>query len=395
MVKLYEPSGGILDICSATLLAPRQMHSAGHCFRGDRLDSEGRLIPKSEVVCPNGFRTKIQKVTLASNYNEKKARQDDIERRFDSALVHLESAVDLPGIKFLKEKDSVVSLMERAAECAVFGYGGNARSGPDSEKLKGTKVDPATIEILSSGLLYVKGIGGWNSGLVQEGDSGGSLSCRDSNGVWNHLANISAMDFSYRSLLAPLFLSAELVAGLPQKETELARENEVAASLAFHRAEVTAQFRSIEAVLSRVDPSRAHFLREGISKSLSTKKEAEEWMKRVKEERGAVLAKSLGKVMRVLPFTRVQLDLADFELESPEFLAEFRSEKNPFSIADQSVNHFLLEKIDGTEAVGRLQIFGSSEYFAYEGCRHNIVCTPGIFRNVRVPVDRLDLSPLR
>jgi hypothetical protein len=158
--------------------------------------------------------------------------------------------------------------------------------------------------------------------------------------------------------------------------------------------EAESELRSIERILARIDQGALDRLNGGVA-GFSTLVEGERLLGEIKKQKLLILRSSVGKAVRVLPFSRVRLDLASFSLASEGRKTDFTEEKNPFSIGDQLFNRFTFEKIEGDEALGTLQIIGDSEFFAFTGCRHNVICVPGTFRNVAVPLERLDPSTLR
>lgn len=393
MIQFFGPNGELEETCSATLISSHHLHSAGHCFYEKGFESGGAKTAHA-VVCPNGERAKIELTRFGNRFSEIAARQKDEMRRFDSVLLRVDHAVSLPAMPVLLEKKAVLSLLQGGPECALFGYGGLAPSDPAYGKLKGTRVNPTAIEVKPSGMIHLHGIGGWNSGLVEGGDSGGSLACRASGkGTWVHLANISARNYDHGSYLAPLFLSPELFEGMPEKSSLDSSEGEKKARLIFIRREAESGISSVARILSRLDPDKLASLRAALE--FSSARDGNALLKKIELVRSELISQSIGKKLRLLTFTLVQLDLSSFELDGAEMLGEFRAEKNPFSMGDQAVSQFELEKIEGGFATGKLQIFGNSDYFSYAGCKQNVICVPGTFRNVRVPLSGLDLSVLR
>jgi hypothetical protein len=395
MIRFYDAHGDLAEICSATLMAPKFLHSAGHCFHGNGFDKSGKSSLRNEVSCPNGEKRSVARVKRAAAYSEEEARKDDEMRRFDSAIVELTSEIHLPTMPYISERKAVERLLASSPGCALLGYGGVEHTSREFGKLKGTLVDPKTLSIRESGLVYLMGIGGWNSGSVEGGDSGGSLACLAPGSFrWIHIANISAKDYNYGSLLAPLFLSPELLSGMDQTPALGAEAGLSKARLGFLHRESQAELMAIERLLERTAPERLRELRRSLD-GLASERDGESLLSLLQSEKMRAINGAVGKTLRVLPFTRVELDHSSIALDEASQIRNFMPEKNPYSLADQSVNHFTMERIEGRFAVGKLRLFGSSDYFSYLGCKHNVICVPGIFDNVKVPLERLDPSLLR
>jgi len=395
IIRFFDAQGDLAEICSGTLVAPRILHSAGHCFHGNGFDKEGLSSLRNEVTCPNSEKSAVAKVKRAAAYSEEEARKANDMRRFDSAIVELTSEVHLPTMPYLSERKAVERLLESSPGCALLGYGGVEHTSPDFGKLKGTLVDTKAISIKESGLVQVMGIGGWNSGSVEGGDSGGSLAClTPGSSRWIHIANISAKDYNYGSLFAPLFLNPDLLSGIDPTPALGAEAGLAKARLGFLYRECKVELLALVRLLERAAPDRLKELRSSLEK-LASEKEGEALLSLLLGEKLRAVSGAVGKTLRVLPFTRIELDHASFALDEPSQLSNFQPAKNPYSLADQSVNHFSIEKIEGKFAFGKLRLYGGSDYFAYSGCKHNVVCVPGIFQNVKVPLERLDPSLLR
>lgn len=395
-IKFFQPSGELEEVCSATLLSPRRLHSAGHCFFQRSFGAGVSAPSRHEVICPNGQSAQISLVTNGAKFSELGSRQDPEMRRFDSAVIELDRDVQLPPARLVVRKEELARFLARRPVCVLVGYGGTGGGDPNYGTLRATLVQPEAIELRANGLLFVRGIGGWNSGLVEGGDSGGSLACRASkHAPWLHVANISARNYSHGSLLAPLFLSPELFAGIPGRgDLEAEARGEDSARLVLILREAKRELSSIERALARISSERLESLREDLEKA-SASAEGKILLKKISAAKREIVRASAGKDFRVLPFALVELDLSDFALGGPEMKGEFRAEKNPFSLGDQRSNLFTLGKVEGGHAVGKLRVFGHSDYFGYDGCRHNVICVPGEFRNVRVPLPALDPSSLR
>lgn len=376
--------------CSATLISPLFILSAGHCF--EKVDINKT---KHVVRCPNGQSSQISQIQFAAEFKTNEImKADESARRHDAALLHLEKPIDLPGMRIVTTKKGLVDLVEASAECGLFGYGGVDPLDKKYGQLRGVKVNPLDVSIGHAEPIYTHNIGGWNSGLVLPGDSGGTLACLDQNKEWVLIGITSAMSYHYTSLFAPLFYNRDLLTSEFIPETETAQTNAQVLRLELLAARIEKEISSIEKALEGKVAEVAETFRRRLAE-VKGFAEGKALLREIRATQIELLQQFVGVRAKFHPFSHVYLDFSEpnnIQVDGPIGRDHLTEDKNPMSIVDSYFHLFTIAKIDQDVAIGDLIIFGSSEVFI---CRENVLCAPGNYKNVRVSLKQIDFATIR
>jgi hypothetical protein len=387
LIRFVDGSDKTVETCSGTILSPLHLQTAAHCFER----SNGEIRPH-HVLCPGGRENRATRVIFSRGFISQEAmRDDDSLRRFDAALLVLERPESSPGMAVVRSLPALKTLLNETSACAVFGYGGVHPLDNAYGKLQGVQVDPRVIRAEPGQPLITANLGGWNSGLVEPGDSGGSLACQDRAKRWHLIGVTAARTYSYSSLFAPIFENLEIFQGVrfANSQDELAHEQELLLSQS--REQLRDMTEAYRKGMSGAGDAQADAWVSRISK-LSSEGEAGRLRSEISSAKRKVLQMSSGATVRLRPYSLLELDFAN-----PESLEAQERDKqhltgNPVSTVDQVYNRFVIKGADEGQATGDLLLYGHSDYFL---CRENVLCGPGTYRNVKVPLSQLDFETLR
>lgn len=395
-IEFYDRINRLAQVCSATLISPETLLTAAHC-----LDKEPEDLKRHIVKCPNGEVRIFTKHRFSNRYPGPAIMGTDRhQRRFDAATVTLEQPVAMPGMKVVSSLTEAGRLIAKSPYCAVFGYAGSNLEDPNSVRLAGAKVKPSSIRIESHKPIVIDVDNDWYSGLVEPGDSGGPLAClydgdRGKSPFWILIGNISGRDLQYRSFIAPFAVNEELLRGIPAKTSEEIQEGEIKFRIEQRR----------KALLDRMDRAQPLFAGGFNAEKLIRFKvevyaaESEESLKeiglRFDSEVESLLPEFIGYKLRIRPFGRVMLNFSSpdmIELQAPAGAAYYIPEKNPYSLADESINWLTITAVvDGF-------VYGDLAHFGYGGvfpCRGSLICHAGTYRRIKVAIEDLRLETLR
>lgn len=368
-----EGTDKVDEICSAVVVGKRQLLTAAHCTPG---------LPERNhrIFCRDQKSAKIVNLKINSEIDLSRLRFGEEEHRLDTAFLEIDRDIDIPAVSYSQTLAETLEVIQRAQTCGVFGHGGFRQSLRMAGFSTNAIIRPEQIEF-EGDLIKIKGYGGYNSGLVEPGDSGGSLACQDELGTWTHLAQVSGRTMSAVSLFAPVYLFAKDLeeSGFNDRVDNQSdfgdllnrwraddQKNEMDKCLKSHKAFVKEEFVS----------TSSH--KEDIKKCEVQKLSKLESLLEVQEE----------VILRIRPFSLIELDQKKESLlitHQPS-LERILEGKNPFSTVDHEYMQFKVREIDQNYAYGDVNIFGYSESF---GCFENILCDGGLYKNIKVKLEDL------
>lgn len=334
-------SANLQATCSGVMISPTQLLTAGHCI--DNIDLE-----KAQVHCPltNGP-VKIANVTPASDYKTETVTFHEEERWRDVAIVTLKNPVVAPMANLVKNQDQIQRLLAQSNECAFFGF--STRLGRDLTPrmlAQGIRLSPQAIRISNSKTIWVDGQAQPVS-LVGPGDSGGGLACRQ-NQEWVFFGITSARDYNYGGIFANIGVHQKFISDLRKSPSSAHNE---------HRA------RNMQAVLKTLEEEKCW-------KKLESKA-GMRTQQTCQQGQIEFIKTHLDQKYKVKPYSEVLVD------------------GTPMSTVDHKYTQFSILKVEGNIAIGELNLLGYSEGF---GCLPRFLCRQGVYKNTRIPLDRLDLN---
>jgi hypothetical protein len=363
-IEYFAPHNpGLLDeVCSVVMVSQTQGLTAGHCLPG---------LPERphRILCRDGLTAHIIDVHSNPELKLDQLRFNEEHHAYDSALVTLDRPMDIPSLPFAQTRGQTLQIIEDASVCGIFGHGGFREQLRSRGLSTQARILPSQI-VFDDELIRIEGFGGLNSGLVEPGDSGGSLACRAPDGTWTHIAQVSGRTMSAVSLFAPTDLL------VPSVETPIVA----------HRApERKAHWMDIDRQGELDVCLRQHerFLGEKLSEVT-----LEECQHSLRSQALQRIASGENLQPRLKTYSLVELeqtpDSVQPMMNRPK--ERYLEHANPFSIVDIMYNRFKITAIEGDTVMGDLTLFGYSESFS---CRANIICDGGLFLNVRAKIDDL------
>lgn len=364
------------EICSVVMVSPRIGFTAGHCTPN---------LPERNhrILCRDGLEAQIISASNNTQLDLARLRFNDEEHALDTAYVVLDRELEVPNIDYAKGREEMLTIIDQAEICGVFGHGGLRENLRSQGLSTNAQIRPKDI-LFDGDLVQIEGYGGMNSGLVEPGDSGGSLACKTQNGKWFHLAQVSGRTMNAQSLFAPIDLLVQDMPGeiletvIPNPQDKVAqrwREGDLGAEL--EQCMVDHQRLTQQAFV----PSSSLSLYENKERCLQAR------LDYAKEQ----IQNGRSFTSRIRPYTQVVLDQTDesimLRFNRPN--TRYLTEENPFSTVDHFVNAFEAQKLDGDYAIGKMIMYGHAESFA---CRFNIICEAGTYENVRLKLSDLTLN---
>jgi hypothetical protein len=405
MIYYYNPSGTLTDACSGVIIGPRELQTAGHCLFNNAPSTTPESGRKVTVRCPGGQETTVIAERIHPEYKDVWTVEDFDDYSFDLGVYHLQDELTISSMPRARTLREAQAILAEADECAVFGYGSFPHGSPEFGLLDGTYADPSSITFRHKGF-WGRSIGGRNSGRIEPGDSGGSLSCRKRGSDWTHLATVSGFDFSYNSIFAPapseVFLAAQ--EARPSSVEESLRIQEKFRRLEQAIAERSSQLEALENSLRSLGQNLPGLrslrekisdlellLRQAVSKQQRpsiVETPLARWDAQWQAQLRLFFPGNLGREFYVKPYSLVELDQKSpsaIQAEHPADKKRFLENKNPFSVVDMQATRFSPQRIEGDHAIGRMEAFHDANFVCWE----NVICRPGVFEGVRIPLERL------
>lgn len=362
------------EICSAVVIGPKLMLTAAHCT--PKLPDRPH-----KIICRNEVETQVDKAIKNKKVQLDRLRFGDQEHRNDTALLRLTQEISTPNIQILASRAELESLLDKTDQCGLFGFGGFHHKDRQKGHSTSAHIMPTQIEF-DGDLIRIDGLKKRASGLVEPGDSGGSLACLNPDDErWTHIAQISGRTMQGVSLLAPVYLfQSELktynVFNHPPQGLDLET-----------RWKKDDEFLATQHCLKVLERSRAKVKDADVQSYSDCQEKQKEFIK------SKFFSGEEVKV-RLKTYSLVELDQREDMIilngqRDPERL--FRKE-NPFTTVDHNFNQFTVTSINGDRVTGDLKIFGYSENF---GCNENILCDGGDYKNVNLSIDALTLPLLK
>lgn len=369
-----------VEVCTGTLVRDRLLLTAGHC---------GEAPPESlSVFCPSSnTAVKVKTVHSAPDFDNEAMKRDERLRSYDVALLELESP--LPSVK--AELSWQNHALDEYEECAFFGYSNLLG------KTKNTSLPPPDrIRVPVSNLRLEEGLfkleGYWAPGaLVEPGDSGGALACRRQTMDWQILGVTSGRDFDFRSYFAPLFKNPKLETVLlqaPEDRTGLYEIGQHQNRIRSHYQKDLEQCETrLQAAFEKVGETFERH--SSLPESL---READRLLAKCRKQELDFIRTRPNLVYRLKPFSelRFQNPVWPGSLPEPEKRRLENWDKS-FSSVDHTYNRFYIERIEGDQVYGQLELLAFSEGFI---CRGSFLCREGLYQGAVTSLHNILLEVL-
>lgn len=366
-IEFYSEDGGerLDEVCSAVMVSEKHLLTAAHCIPG---------LPERphKVICRGNTYAQIKKVTPNANVDQELMIFDESERRYDNAYLELENAIKVPTLQFIATAKGLKDLLARTSLCGIFGHGGFRHEIRTQGLSTNAILKPSDITF-DGDLIRIDGFKGRASGLVEPGDSGGSLACLDPDSKqWLHIAQVSGRTMNAISLLAPVYtigeqLKREGISSLTPLHEELKQK--------WEKEDSIAEAKKCEQLLARFKGAQPVAEMRGL---IECQKDKIETLKERLKTQESVTVK-------LAPYTLITLDQRPemIDLDGGRDDTRILTNPNPFSTVEGIYNRFMIKKIEGDVAFGDFIRFGYSDYFS---CHQNILCDGGTFKNIRASI---------
>lgn len=360
------------EICSVVVVDSNWGLTAGHCVT--------KLPDRPHrVLCRDQITTTIDHVISNPLLKLEQLRFVELAHQNDSALVRFSRPVSTPALTFVKTLNERQDLIARASVCGIFGHGGFREELRRAGYSTQAKILPSQLEI-EENLIRIKGIGGINSGLVEPGDSGGSLACKNEFDQWVHLAQVSGRKHNYVSFFAPTdvlapFIQSEFSPSAQAIDQEQAQR--------WQTEDLKRDLKACERNYKRV-------MGEDFMPTVPLSHALNECETLMLEE--ALMRFDQGEqiVAKLKPYTLVTLkqEASAIRSKNPFHNKRYLEGSNPFSITDHHYTQLTLTHIDRQNGIaqGVFRSFGGPEFFA---CLENVICDSAEFDEVQVKLQDL------
>lgn len=338
------------------MIGKKRLLTAAHCTPG-LPEREHKLICRGNGEVQTSV---ISKVIPNESVDLDLMRFEESARNYDNALIKIENELKVPTLPFVSTKAELRDLLGHSMICGIFGHGGFRHNMRQAGLSTNTKIAPEQI-ILDNDVIRIDGFKGRAAGLVEPGDSGGSLACKDSrNDSWTHIAQVSGRTMDGLSLFAPSYTIA----------AQLARNSVTPIAPLYEEVRLAMKTSDQGAEAQKCQDKKC------VSEKLAALKER--------------LARGEEVTVKLAPYSLIDLDQRSEMIKldggrDPERLLE---RPNPFTTVEGTYNRLVIKKIEGDTVIGDLIKFGYTEYF---GCFENIICDGGTFLNITAKIH--DLLP--
>lgn len=368
-IEYYRADDGITldEVCSAVVIDKKHLLTAAHCLPG---------LPERphKLRCRGGDEAQIIKVTPNKESDLEDMVINESARSFDNALIEIDRELSVPTLRFASSREETEQLLKNSPRCGIFGHGGFRHELRNKGISTNAKLNASDIYFIGD-LMHVNGFKGAASGLVEPGDSGGSLACFDSNlSEWIHIGQTSARRMDGISLFAPSFTIAKELEGKGIISID-PLHNDI--KLDWQKEDIASEEKACEIKLARLKKTAP-----------STPQSVAACKQEIKDLIQEKISHGEDVRLKVAPYSLISLDQRDemIELEGGRDETRILQNPNPFSTVEGLYNRFMISRIEGDVAIGDFQRFGYSEYF---GCFENILCDGGLYKNIKVKIDDL------
>ncbi len=395
ILEFFNKHGVVEEHCSGTVVSAHQILTAAHCMKSYQDDHD-----YVRISCNGKEVELIESPFVHPEFNFSLIKNDD-HRFFDLAVLEISDTLDFYFPNRVVSEDEFKHLLENTDWCAVTGFGGIFSGQDGYAQPRGVFIDPKSIQF-SGHELRVNSVFPVVTGLVEPGDSGGSLLCELDQVVYQ-VGVVSGRNYSYESIFAPVYGQHlnfhPLISSEPQmsarirawriKQERFADQVKTCFQKNKVRFEINNQdnFFNVDFVLNKILDEKLS------SEIISLNLQVDDQLKALEQvcydERKGQILKNLDKPYKVLPYTEIEvsLNLTDFQgLFNKNEVNRLLELGNPFSTADHIFNQFIILKIEGNVVSGNLKLFGFSENW---GCAGRVLCSNGNYYHVQVPIDRL------
>ena len=410
-VNVYDRSGRLKADCSGTLISDKQVLTAGHCIRPQatysyRVWCHGQGTRSSPSPAAGIAVISVERHPGYSKTGIAEPGGKGILT--DLALLNLAESPGLRPAALVADTKKLASLIEQSEICGLFGFGDTRSEEKQFGYLRGTVVPAASLELRGRAIIshLMRATG---SGIMTLGDSGGSLSCKDSEGSWVHVgvaagSKIYPYDEYYASVADDdPFLSGKLQRSADGKSSGcdparwcLAAET-FAETYGRYRVLATSWDKRSVTYLQRLRGDLDSFESEiqTAAPDESLEKTLQNLEKKFQRLRVIAVTQGLGRVFLVEPYSMLTFDASSpdlMRLDEPEELVAFleslqetRGIKSTAELAPSPL--FIPVRIDGETVTGTLIVYrGSSQIFLCEGI---VLCRSGVFQNVIIEAGSL------
>lgn len=362
----------LTEVCSAVVIGPKLMLTAAHCTP---------KLPQRphKIICRNDVQTQIKKTLNNKDVQLERLRFGDQEHKNDTALLELTHEITTPNMHILETRAEIEKLLSKTGQCGLFGFGGFHHQDRQKGHSTSARIKPSQIEF-DGDLIRIDGLKERAAGLVEPGDSGGSLACLDPQTQrWIHVAQISGRTMQGVSLLAPVYLFQDQL-----KEYG-------AFQLADQGSDLRTQWKESDELLATQHCQKVLERSSGevyeASSHQDCQKQKNDYIKKHFYSGREVK-------VRLKKYSLIELDQRPemIQLSGNRASERLLQVNNPFSSVDHTFNQFIVTGIDGETVTGNFKIFGYSENFS---CVENILCDGGDYLNVQVALDALTLPLLK
>lgn len=366
------------EICSAVVIGERHLLTAAHCTPG---------LPERDhrIFCRDQVEAQIVEIQINSKIQLERLRFGEEEHRLDTALLTIDRDLEIPAIKFSANEAQTRSIIDSAQICGIFGHGGFRERLRNAGYSTNAKIQPEQIEF-EEDLIRIKGFGGLNSGLVEPGDSGGSLACLDQTQGWVHLAQVSGRTMSAESLFAPVYLFSEELELLQVSSIDSKHANLQQISQRWIKED---QKKELEQCLI----SHRVFVKDDFVTTDDLQADALRCVRDQVQQLRTKLSEQDEVILRIRPYSLIEVEQKreSILISHRPSIERILNGENPFSTVDHQFMQFKVRNIDSEFAYGDVNIFGYTEYF---NCSENILCDGGLYKNIKVKIADL-VFPVR
>jgi hypothetical protein len=364
-----KESSHFKGVCSGVLLNSNTILTAAHCLKKEMPQSIFCGVNLEEVHF-------AKEATSHPQYNREVVINDIAIPVFDVATIKLTTPIRVQPIEVLSF-EQLKSKGPDQGKCGIFGFSQllGKKKEPFSNFPRAWNVEIKNFKRLDGHkTLQLAGLKAPGA-LLQVGDSGGPLMCKD-NGSWHLLGINSSRDFDTNSN----FMEVSKIDFVQKARDSF--ETRAISPILVEEAQlnfITQEFSDLKRKITRLKLKIDH-IDESISEieALITSK---------------VDSSLIKKQMRKLEESTLNelMGLSDIALRlKPYSIIQIENHPHKKSTGDLSFSFFEIESLnkDKKLATGKLKILGPSDYFT---CRGELICNTQDFDSVTVNIDDFDI----